>query len=52
MKVGRRFVDDAHSTCLSVSHLCLVVSLHIVVVCYFYGYFFVVWRRFVVIDLL
>lgn len=32
--------------------LCLVVSLHIVVVCYFYGYFFAVWRMFVVIDLL
>ncbi len=33
MKIGRRFVNDAHSTCLYVSHLCLVVSLHVVVVC-------------------
>ncbi len=33
MKIGRRFVNDAHSTCLYVSHLCLVVSLHIVGVC-------------------
>jgi hypothetical protein len=33
MKIGKRFVDDAHSTCLYVLHLCLVVSLHIVVVC-------------------
>ncbi len=33
MKVGRMFVNDPHSTCLSMSHMCLVVSLHIVLVC-------------------
>ncbi len=27
------FVNDPHSTCLFMSHMCLVVSLHIVVVC-------------------
>ncbi len=27
------FVNDPHSTSLFVSHMCLVVSLHIVVVC-------------------
>jgi len=33
MKVGRMFVNDHRSSCLSMSHMCLVVSLHIVLVC-------------------
>jgi hypothetical protein len=52
MKIGRRFVDDVHSTCFYVSHLSCCVIAHCCCVFYFYGYFFVVWRRFVVIDLL
>jgi len=52
MKIGRRFVDDVHSTCLYVSYLSCCVIAHCCCVCYFYGYFFVVWRRLVVIDLL